>query len=1009
MSDLRRNIDLMVRSAEAIGYRRDTPAAKENETGCYSTLEITRQLRSCMREIVELRGELAAERDSRTQLISLASKRAREELLVELRVHQHAVQQDLREAQVRQQEQHRVTEINMATDKRKIDDALRSLKVLERAAFDDKDASREQIEELRGRVDAAVALCSTSRVDIVHELEKERSHIQRRLDAELVRYSELYHSHHSSLEAARSAVATGVDKLAANVRSSVEESVRERVQAVTRDLIVRLEGADMFRSKCTADVETLRNELGSLSGQLRRDVSAAVGQLSERLNALEAVAPVLTARAERFERKVDDCVGVMTKLNATSDVVKETSDRTAARTAHTLERIQKVEESMADRDARITSLEAQTIALTGIESVRVELEAAKRGISRVENAVETAVKTSLRTEKTAEDCLRIVDDCCERVQLLDRRVGKSDSRVEQMESKLTGFHDRFAGAEAVSEGLQASVATVQAQQESHTSKQSALDIKLSSLADRADAGLRDLRSRVGEFDSRVTVAGDSASKAADEASQASRECERLGKKVTKVETTTFNLQENNHGIKTTCDSLARAVDSLGTRHEALERQTAAAHASSTQALEVAKETARQLTAQSDRLDAGLSAAAVRSSLATAPKGGVAPEDVAALCDARIEFRAASLGREIRQVRSDLQSETAVLRDDLENFKSVHRIDMTRSHSQMDSKIDALRTELHSTIGTSKSTPLNAPVSTAVPSQGSMPVGTFQLHSHQPPQAQEAEFMQHGEPVRAASEFERPPLAPPSATAQAPSVSLVRKLPTTANPYETDGSGSRTPSVASVVPLRRQPLLTEGTSPSGDSQESPSLRRPHAADVAGSTSDESTPGGRASFSPVRTTSVNPYADTPTGTPLDHRPVPHDAPLAANDFDASEDDDNMPEIPELQVDDAVDAVSAPTSRPALPQQGTSPQSSKATDDVSLSLTATTNPTHRQQTAAVTEQAQRSSHFNLDPDEDTEPTPERQQQQPRPAAVHTFDDTDSDQDEGEGLDDDDLAMHF
>lgn len=581
-ADLRRSVDLMLKSAEGtLGYKpaartsaygapiaRGYSAADEADGSAYTNAELARQLRTCMREIVELRSELSAERDGRSQLLQLHARRIKEELLVEFHAAQHTNQRDIREIEAAIKQRFAEAEAQHAADRRRVDEATRFAKVHERQQFDVAEEFREAMDEMRGRVDAAVAMCTGARGEAAQELERERAALQHRLDIELMRYSELYRKQQADVEETKRDMAREVEKVNATVGQLVDAAWEQRMRSVTKHVNEALTAHQDTSERLGSQLTAVERQLDDLEKTSRRDLASSTAVTSERLASLEGALPVTTARVERFERRVDALLDSNGKLSAAVDVLREAVDKAGSQASRSSERAQRVEDTMADRDARITAIEAQCVALSGIEAWRSELEAAKRGIARIDHSMDSIKATADRSERLVEATQRSMESSAERSEAADKKVARLASKFESTETRVLSVVDRIVALEEGTQRATDVIERIDAAREALHGKVAAVEGRMASLTERSDASVRDVRDRVATVEAQTEGVDDLAAKV----QQLHAEVDRVGKRVNKAESMGFNATENASQLKDQLAALERELGAASRRTQAVERQ-----------------------------------------------------------------------------------------------------------------------------------------------------------------------------------------------------------------------------------------------------------------------------------------------------------------------------------------------------------------------------------------------------------------------------------------------------
>jgi hypothetical protein len=362
-----------------------------------------RQLRVCMKEVAELRSELSAEREGRHALQQLIAKRSKEEVLVEVHTATNHMRQEMRELEVAVQQRLQDSEAGRSVDRRKVDDALRLLKTQERSHFDIAEQYRDQLEEMRQRVDGCVSSSNAVKAEVTHQLENEKGRMEHRLDVELERYSEMHRQHQTALSDTRHVVQREVAEVSKTVKTLVETTWDERVKALQKMLNESLYKYQRTQEQQTDSVSTLSGQVANYLRESKRDLSSNTAELRDRLAILEGNAPILASQMDRVQRKADTAVESNSKIGALVDVLREAADKATAQALRSSERAQKVEDTMSDRDGRIFALESQTTALAGFERLRNDLDATKRSVQRVEGQTETVRQIADRCERQVQD------------------------------------------------------------------------------------------------------------------------------------------------------------------------------------------------------------------------------------------------------------------------------------------------------------------------------------------------------------------------------------------------------------------------------------------------------------------------------------------------------------------------------------------------------------------------------------------------------------------------------
>ena len=547
------------------GYYGGSAFSAENSM---SVAELSRQLRVCMGEIKELRTELAVERDSRSQAVNAFAKRLKEEIAVDVRSMEHHLQRASREAEASFMQKLSDSEQQRALDRRRLDEAVRLTKVADRSQFDQAEQTRDLIDDLRTRVESSVALCNASRIETTQQLEKERNNMTHRLDVELLRYADLHRQQQQQLTQAKQSVAAEVAEVAKTVRGLVESCWEDRATVLTRSLNEALQGFKSLQEKQGHAVVEMGMQVAQGAKDSKRELQALANDFRDRLVGLESAIPLLAARVDRFERKADAVLETSNKVSALVDVLKEMTDKAAVLAQRSMERAQKVEDTMTDRDDRILQLESQSSQLAGLERLKADAEATRRLVVRLEGQIDSVKQIADRDERLVESMQRNIDASLERADAVEKKAQKVVARVETSEQRLMGFVDRLVAIESSSEKMAAIVERGESGTEAAAQRLATVENRQRMTSEKQDATAKELADRLHGLELRFDSAIESTSRSEAVAVGAKKDLERFEKRLGKLEAGLSNSFENLKETRDAVDAQQKEVAAVRKRAEA---------------------------------------------------------------------------------------------------------------------------------------------------------------------------------------------------------------------------------------------------------------------------------------------------------------------------------------------------------------------------------------------------------------------------------------------------------
>jgi hypothetical protein len=525
-----------------------------------------RQVRLCMKEIAELRSELAQEREGRHQLQALLAKRAKEEVLVEVHSIQNQMRQDMRELEAKVQERLSDSDTVRSLERRKVDDALRMLKAQERSQFDIAEQYRDQLEEMRQRVDTCVAASTTIRTEITHQLETEKGRMEHRLDVELERYAEMHRQHQNSLAETQRSVSREVQDVAKMVRTIVEAAWDERIKTVQKSLQDSLGKFQRTQEQHGDIVATLSSQVTNYLREGKRDLSQATAELRDRLAMLEANAPLLSAQMERVQRKADTAVESNSNLSALVDVLREAADKATVQALRSCERAQKVEDSIMERDNRLLALESQAVSLSGFDKVRNEVDATKRAVQRVESCIDTTRQIADRCERIVDDIQRNVDASADRGDSIEKKAVRAITRLEATEGRINALYDATRKLEEEIQKVTHSTEVADQQQEALKSRVESIDHRLISQIDASRNAVQELSQQLRGLDSQLGALAENAP-VKEQYTTVNSRMDKLERRLQKTEAAANNAAENAGDLRDSLESCKEMNEKLSKKFD----------------------------------------------------------------------------------------------------------------------------------------------------------------------------------------------------------------------------------------------------------------------------------------------------------------------------------------------------------------------------------------------------------------------------------------------------------
>lgn len=519
--------------------------------------DMTRHVLVCMNEIRELRHELALEREARSTVMTAFAKRIKEEIGGDVRSTEHHLQRAMREmeADILQ----RITEQDNARAllKRSVDDALRQVKSYDRTHFDANEQHREGLEEMRSSVAQCVGLCHQLRSEVAQKLERESAAHAHRLDVELVRYADMQRQSQQALADTRRSVADEVGLVSKTITTLVDECWQRRLATMTKSVDDSLGAFRATHERQEQRVADINVKMAQFTKDVRSEIALATGDSKERLAGMESAMPLLSSRVDRFERKADSVFETANKLTAQTDAMQQTCDIVAVQVARSVERCQKLEDGVRERDDRLIKCESQLSGLAGLDRVKVDVEGLRKAITRVEGVMDHVRQIADRDERLVDTLQRNIDGSVERADAVEKKAHKVMARVETAEQRIMGFVDRLIALEEVSERQSSTVDQSKTSLELLTQRVSASEGRQRTTIDRVESGFKEVADRLVGAEGRSEAAVDSSARLDALSSTVRKDIERLEKRLGKVENNTSNALDNLRETRDAVDLVQR--------------------------------------------------------------------------------------------------------------------------------------------------------------------------------------------------------------------------------------------------------------------------------------------------------------------------------------------------------------------------------------------------------------------------------------------------------------------
>ncbi|TPP43145.1 hypothetical protein CGC21_9990 [Leishmania donovani] len=418
--------------------------------------ELQQQLGRAMRELIELRAELAAERDRRHETLIAMGRQWKEDILVEVHRRGAALQSDVSAVEEKMMAQWKESNEGRLVMRRQLEEAMRAGKIRDTNQFQLREEVQETARHLEERVDMALAQSSAARADCSRQLEQERATLSERLDVELLRLVEMRRDDQRALQQARELMRDEGLRVRDDIRRVVQEVWETSASALVKTATEPIEQLRAELRETKAAAQAMEERVADCVRACQAECRTVTTTTTERLHALESKEAVAISSIDRAERKADSAYETARHMEATIAAAKDATERALVQVAGAAERTLKVEHALADRDSRLVAVEAQLHAITTAEGLRADVEACKRQAGRLESRVEAAGALCTRVEQLADRAAQQVASFADRIESCERSTQRSVGAVQRVQDGLEAceseghqMRTRFETSEAV--------------------------------------------------------------------------------------------------------------------------------------------------------------------------------------------------------------------------------------------------------------------------------------------------------------------------------------------------------------------------------------------------------------------------------------------------------------------------------------------------------------------------------------------------------------------------------
>ncbi|KAG5484453.1 hypothetical protein LSCM1_07822 [Leishmania martiniquensis] len=420
-----------------------------------SVEELQQQLSRAMRELIELRAELTAERDRRHETLIAMGRQWKEDVLVEVHQREAALQSDVAAVEEKMAAQLKESNESRLVMRRQLEEAIRASKIRDTDQFQLREEVRETARQLEERVDVALSQSSAARADCDRQLEQERANLCHRLDTELLRLVEMRRDDQRALQQAKELMRDESLRVRDDIRRVVQEVWETSASALVKTATEPIEQLRAELRQNKAATQAVEERVADCVRTCQAECRMLTTTTAERLHALESKQAITTSTIDRAERKADSAYDTARHIEATITAAKEATERALVQVAGAAERTLKVEHALADRDNRIVAVEAQLHAITTAEGLKAEVEACKRQAGRLESRIEAAGALCTRVEQLADRAVQQVASFADRIDSCERSAQRgveaaqrAQEGLDASESEAQKTRTRFDTSEA---------------------------------------------------------------------------------------------------------------------------------------------------------------------------------------------------------------------------------------------------------------------------------------------------------------------------------------------------------------------------------------------------------------------------------------------------------------------------------------------------------------------------------------------------------------------------------
>ncbi|KAG5483573.1 hypothetical protein CUR178_08239 [Leishmania enriettii] len=401
-----------------------------------SVEELQHQLSRAMRELIELRAELAAERDRRHETLIAMGRQWKEDVLVEVHRRDAALQSDVSAVEEKMAAQLKESNESRLVLRRQLEEAMRASKVRDTDHFQLREEVRETARQLEERVDVALVQSSASRADCGRQLEQERSNLSQRLDSELLRLVEMRRDDQRALQQAKELLREEGLRVRDDIRRVAQEIWEASASALVKTATEPIEQLRAELRQTKAATQAIEERVVDCVRACQAECRMIAATTVERLHALESKQAAATSSIDRAERKADSAYDTARHMENTIAAAKEATERALVQVAGAAERTLRVEHALTDRDSRLVAVEAQLHATATAEGLRAEVEACKRQATRLESRVDAAGALCTRVEQLADRTVQQVASFADRIDSCERSTQRSFDAVQRVQEGL---------------------------------------------------------------------------------------------------------------------------------------------------------------------------------------------------------------------------------------------------------------------------------------------------------------------------------------------------------------------------------------------------------------------------------------------------------------------------------------------------------------------------------------------------------------------------------------------